>query len=307
MEAPSGSQKRPTPNYLIESGGSPTTTRPVRLPDGSLLMTIAITPADEGHAATNANAFPMNIVVWHSTDANGRLWSYRSVAVNHTQIRGGRTEFGPSEHALSLLSDNQTLMLVMRTDGDGHGYGCPAAGGRQPWHFYYQAYSRDLGRTWTKPRPIPGAGSVRPRLVMLDSGALVMSGGRMCKTQAEQAPQCPPLDQSSGAGVFLWVNADGMADLDGRRNGSEWEPHCVTAAHNRLWKGDPALLWTNATGTQAYTSVVALGPRSVGVSYSHGSSYSGDQVGDHAALSADADAEGYIQGTFFMRLDGIGA
>eukprot|EP01051_Picozoa_sp_SAG22_P015908 SAG22_NODE_2152_length_2924_cov_1.454867_4_plen_92_part_00 len=68
----------------------------------------------------------------------------------------------------SLLSDNQTLMLVMRTDGDGHGYGCPAAGGRQPWHFYYQAYSRDFGKTWSEPRPIPGAGSVRPRLVLLD-------------------------------------------------------------------------------------------------------------------------------------------
>jgi hypothetical protein len=60
--------------------------------------------------------------------------------------------------------------------------------------------------------------------------------------------------------------------LDHTRNGSEWVPYCVTAAHNRLWHGDPALLWDNTTGTQAYTSVVALGPRSVGVAYAHGES-----------------------------------
>lgn len=177
---------------------------------------------------------------------------------------------GASEHDISMLSDNRTLMMVMRTDGDGKGYGCPAAAGRQPWHFYYQTYSQDFGLTWSPPRPIPGAGSVRPRLLLLESGALVMSGGRMCKAQAEQAPACLPTQQSSGGGVFLWVNADGMADLGGERNGSEWVAHCVTAAHNRLWKGDPALLWTNTTGTQAYTSVVGLGANAVGVTYAHG-------------------------------------
>jgi hypothetical protein len=80
---------------------------------------------------------------------------------------------------------------------------------------------------------------VRPRLLLLESGTLVMSGGRMCKGQAEHAPSCPPLDQASVGGVFLWVNEDGMADLDHTRNGSEWVPYCVTAAHNRLWHGDP--------------------------------------------------------------------
>ena len=61
-----------------------------------------------------------------------------------------------------------------------------------------------------------------------------------------------------------------MADLDGKWNGSEWVPHCVTASHNQLWKGDPTLLWANATGTQAYTSLVALGSSSVGIAYAHG-------------------------------------
>ena len=97
----------------------------------------------------------------------------------------------------------------MRTDGDGHGYGCPDAGGSIPWHFYYQTYSRDWGRTWSQPRPIPGAGSVRPRLLLLESGALVLSGGRMCTEQAEHAPPCLPVDQASGGGIFLWVNLDG--------------------------------------------------------------------------------------------------
>jgi hypothetical protein len=219
-----------------------------------------------------SQAYPQNLVVWRSVDGGGRLWTYLSVAVNHTQIRDDTTTFGASEHDLSLLSDNKTLMMVMRTDGDGKGYGCPAAGGRYPWHYYYQIYSRDFGVTWSAPRPIPGAGAVRPRLLLLESGALVLTGGRMCKAQLEQPSlaSCLPTEQPSGGGVFVWVNADGMADLDGKRNGSEWVAHCVTAAHNRLWKGDRSLLWTNTTGTQAYTSVVALGSNAVGVTYAHG-------------------------------------
>jgi hypothetical protein len=73
--------------------------------------------------------------------------------------------------------------------------------------------------------------------------------------------------------VILWVNSDGMADLDGSRNGTEWRAHCVTAAHNHGWKGDPLLLFNETTPTQAYTSVVKLGPSSAGVFYQHGWGY----------------------------------
>ena len=61
-----------------------------------------------------------------------------------------------------------------------------------------------------------------------------------------------------------------MADVDGTRNGSEWEAHCVTTSHNGLWKGDPALRWSNDTQTQAYTSLVPLSGNSAGIVYAHG-------------------------------------
>ena len=34
--------------------------------------------------------------------------------------------------------------------------------------------------------------------------------------------------------------------------------------------GGATLLWTNTTGTQAYTSAVALGTNAVGITYAHG-------------------------------------
>ena len=44
----------------------------------------------------------MNLVVWRSIDG-GRLWDYLSVAVNHTQIRGGTTTFGEMVYGFSRL------------------------------------------------------------------------------------------------------------------------------------------------------------------------------------------------------------
>ena len=247
-----------------DDGGSCTLTKPLRLADGSLLMSSALTPANEH--CTGPRGACMSILMWRSTD--GKLWDFVSVAVNHTQFHD--PTIGPNEHDVSLLSDGKTLMLVMRPNTDGKGNGCPEAGGKHPSHFYVQVYSRDSGRTWTQPRMIPGAGAVRPRLLLLESGVLIMSGGRMCRGQAEAAPLCRPTAQLSGGGAFVWINADGLADAAGTRNGSEWVAHCVTAAHNDGWAGDASLLFGNATAMQAYTSLVPLGPSSAGIAYSHG-------------------------------------
>jgi len=248
-----------------DDGGICTLTRPLRLADGSLLMTSALTPADE--RCTGPRGACMSIVVWRSTD--GRTWDFLSVAVNHTLFED--PTIGPNEHDMSLLSDAKTLMLVMRPNIDGKGNGCPEAGGKHPWHFYAQVYSKDGGATWSQPRMIPGAGAVRPRLLLLESGVLMLSGGRMCREQAKAAPLCLPTAQLSGGGAFVWTNADGMADADGTHvNGSEWVPHCVTAAHNDGWTGGKSLLFSNATAMQSYTSLVPLGPSSAGVAYSHG-------------------------------------
>ena len=82
--------------------------------------------------------------------------------------------YGPNEHDVAVLADNKTLLVVFRPDSDGFCPGTPA------YRFYYQAYSYDGGLSWSKPRPIPGVGCVRPRLLRLDSGALLLSGGRLC-------------------------------------------------------------------------------------------------------------------------------
>jgi hypothetical protein len=238
----------------------------VRLADGSLVMSFALKTADEtkhppkyGRGAVS----PMNLVVFRSTD--GLVWDYLSTAVNHTQLAW--SFFGPNEHDISLLSDNRTLVMVMRTDADG---ACP---GRPHYTFYYQTYSRDNARTWSEPRPIPNVGSVRPKLLLLESGALLLSGGRLCKDDLDPAQSCIPTTnhgRDGEGGVLLWVNSDGMADVDGKRNGTEWKPHCVTAAHNTGWSGDPALLFNDTSDVQAYTSLVAHGPRSARIFYEHG-------------------------------------
>lgn len=240
-------------------------TGPVRLGDGSLLMSFALKTADEfaHHDPTHhlPDHYPMNLVVFRSTD--GKIWNYLSTAVNHTQLPW--SYFGPNEHDISLLSDKKTLVMIMRPDSDSP---CP---GGPPYRFYYQTYSQDSGLTWSQPRPIPSVGCVRPRLLLLDSGALLLSGGRLCK-DLDPGQSCIPTQNGEG-GVILWVNPDGMADLDGSRNGTEWRAHCVTAAHNHGWKGDPLLLFNETTPTQAYTSVVKLGPSSAGVFYQHGWGY----------------------------------
>ena len=88
---------------------------------------------------------------------------------------------------------------------------------------------------------------------------------------------CWPNDPKYGTGgIFLWVNADGMAAAPGRpagarADGSEWAPHCLSAAHNTGWKargGDPAMLFNASSGSETYNSLVQLGPRSAAVFYS---------------------------------------
>ena len=48
------------------------------------------------------------------------------------------------------------------------------------YQYYHQAFSTDLGRSFSMPTPMIGAGCVRPRLFLLRPGGLLMSGGRDC-------------------------------------------------------------------------------------------------------------------------------
>jgi hypothetical protein len=73
-------------------------TDPVRLADGSLLVSFALKTADESahHDATHhlPDHYPMNLVIFRSTD--GRIWDFLSTAVNHTQLPW--SYFGERQH-----------------------------------------------------------------------------------------------------------------------------------------------------------------------------------------------------------------
>ena len=113
-----------------------------------------------------------------------------------------------------------------------------------------------------------GTGCVRPKLLKLKDGPLLLTGGRLCK-ELEPGQSCLPT-ASGSSGIFLWVNRDGQADLVGNRNGSEWTKYCVSAEHNALWKGDASLRFTAASTSQSYNSLVSLGSRSAGLFYTLG-------------------------------------
>ena len=164
-----------------DDGGSPTITKPVRLHDGSLVMSIAMVTADEPRDDRLALKYPMNLVIWRSQDG-GKLWQYLSVAVNHTHMPWA----GPSEHDLSLLSDGKTLMMVMRTVSAA-GLLLPAFSERQRGAFLHRTGMERPGRALT-PAAIPGTTTTRPTAgtsaergrLLRQSRALVASARGCC-------------------------------------------------------------------------------------------------------------------------------
>ena len=83
---------------------------------------------------------------------------------------------------------------------------------------------------------------MRPRLLRLASGPLLLTGGRLCPTLVGNgtrfpAQSCPPTSGGGKGGNYVWLNADGMADAAGGGDGSEWQVQCVTEQHNAGWNG----------------------------------------------------------------------
>ena len=151
----------------------------------------------------------------------GQLWRFKGI------IYQARSIF--VETNLAVLSDNKTLVAVIRVSGNG---GCGDVVDKtdpvREWHtstdyrWYHQSYSTNMGGSWTKPTPIVGAGSCRPRLVSYPGGPLVLAGGRMCVAGMQ--------------GLFLWVSWNGMGSWNGAGHGDgsvdEWVPISITDAHN---------------------------------------------------------------------------
>lgn len=149
---------------------------------------------------------------------------------------------GPGENDVELLTDGR-LLAVFRVQS------CAS---------YWSASSRDGGATWSAPSALP-FGSVRPKLLRLADGRVLLAGGR--------------------PGLFLWVSSDAHA--------TRWAPLRVAELHNRLLARahpprppDPELLfpaefvraggsctpWNSSAaseafiqGSSAYTSLLYLG------------------------------------------------
>ena len=110
-----------------------------------------------------------------SDAAGGGDWSYRGVIFDaRTMVPADTVRGLTAEAAITVLADGETLLAVVRPDGD-----CTCAMAsygpeRQPecgiYRYYYQAYSMDKGATWSTPRPINGTGCVRPHLIALGTG-----------------------------------------------------------------------------------------------------------------------------------------
>jgi hypothetical protein len=73
-----------------------------------------------------------------------------------------------AELDMVVLKDGSLLSIVRMDAGDGKDH---------PYLPYYETRSTDSGATWPKLTPIRGAGSARPRLLVLED-AVLLSGGQ---------------------------------------------------------------------------------------------------------------------------------
>ena len=231
----------------------------------------------------------MSVVAFTSTDA--MHWNFSSVIVNASWTKpivhyppyqyNAKLPaevwppqifkyWGPTEHDLETLSDNRTILIALRMDGD-------SACRTGSYEYFHSAFSTDFGRSFTRPAPIKGAGCARPRLKRLVAGPLLLTGGRVCV--------------ENHTGLFLWLNRDGMGgkylkdaatstassgSFGSSKNWSTlagWTRHSISAVHNELWRGDPKYLFTASVNdsalweTLAYTSILTTGADSAAIFY----------------------------------------
>ena len=97
-----------------------------------------------------------NGVTFYSSDDNGYTWKVKG-KINSEKIDG----VGFDEPSYEILSDS-SLICVLRT------------GSVSPM---YSSFSKDFGKTWSKPRPFTPNG-VRPWLKMMENGVLILASGR---------------------------------------------------------------------------------------------------------------------------------
>eukprot|EP01045_Picozoa_sp_COSAG04_P023561 COSAG04_NODE_2819_length_3535_cov_6.638242_1_plen_764_part_00 len=223
------------------------------LSDGSYLAATIVCFADSPSLPWKKTEAARSLVAWASGD--GYHWSFKGVITDAKEYVPHVTGYGNTEeNDLALTSDGKTIMIVMRTDGDGPCHPPSQGMGEQGvYRPYFQSYSQDNGATWTRMTPIEGTGCARPRLLSLGVGKpLLISGGRMCVENVSS--------------LFVWVNPTGLPN-------QKWTRYSISYAHNQGWTGPRSFLFDeriNATDvfeTQAYTSLMQVGDDEAYVTY----------------------------------------
>lgn len=107
-----------------------------------------------------------NVFFYRSTDG-GHTWNIQGRVLYEADTLAdvkGNKRMGYTEPAFEILKDGTFLCITRTTDGLGIGP-------------MYASYSKDMGKTWTKPKVI-SANGVLPRLLQLDNGVVVLCSGR---------------------------------------------------------------------------------------------------------------------------------
>jgi hypothetical protein len=155
----------------------------------------------------------------------GFTWQYLSTVAGPEDVTDTPKAPRPSESNTVRLADGR-LMCVYRVGS---------------YLEYRKSYSRDEGKTWTRPERMDGAWSVEPQVLHLENGLILLSGGRL--------------------GLFLWVCADGEGKTWERINLAEH--HNATVADSNVRFSD-AFCEAEASfdpyQSTSYTGMVAAGP-----------------------------------------------
>ncbi|GAB3904051.1 sialidase family protein [Mucilaginibacter boryungensis] len=115
----------------------------------------------------NGTIDPKSGVFFYRSTDNGHSWYIQGRIPYHADTLAdvkGNKRMGFTEPAFEILKDGTFLCVIRTTDGVGIGP-------------MYASYSKDMGKTWTKPRVI-AANGVLPRLLQLDNGVVVLCSGR---------------------------------------------------------------------------------------------------------------------------------
>ena len=210
-----------------------------------------------GYVRLGANSLVMSIILdWgivaYSSTDGGFGWDYIGTIL--TAAAAPHSEEGPNENDLALMSDGSIICVIRLDGGDGRKVLPPDM---KAHHMlpYVKTVSTDGGKTWSKPVSLVDTrgmmmGCARPRLLGLTGGGVVLSGGRLNRTNHEN---------------MLWVNAAG--------DGVAWEAISVSYVHNALEPNGTlhfgaSVNNSNARISTSYTSLVATGSRSGYIVYS---------------------------------------